>query len=884
MRLAAIGIVLSALAASTSAQPFEREPIERNLPDQELLDLLETLELTEIRRAYDALREANSPALDPTRLEALRAELAQLRAGFADSSDRLSTARHIAAVQRRIRHACQALLTAPSEPRLRLETLALLAETDLSLLHGPEALLLTLYAGMPSAAQRDEVLVLATEAQLAAEEARPLVDEVLFELDAELVESDDAALRQERRRLSEDWRDRRLPLQEALAASARSVAAGDEGAATEALAAFAAVRGSAPLSISALHAQAMALLGAQRPGQAVQVLAAAPSEGADLDAAAHLATAFLRARAEAAREDYAAAHAALDSLERLPFMADAAAPALWRVLLADARLRVDAAQAASLQGEAARRTLLTSALRHYERLGERAGDLGMTAEHLQDLLLVKLAACEPLRAFDVRVLPSLALLAQAQVSLARDATRGAGLSLLEQALARDDADANLAGRVLQRGLSAWGEPGSAALIEQAAAAALALAPRLGDTGQAMRLLALVDARIAQARRSGGFIAPGVREKLYHALIAVSPQPDAARWRLALAQFYREERRLDDAVALLLEADTRGYESALSAILLAHVRADQLQLARSTPAERTAALALLEAVRSAQQAFAAYAAPPQRQEERSLGDELAADVKLLEVDALMTLGELEAALTAVDSIEEMDLSPGHERLRRLQLRARILSRLGRTAEAAATLRGLFESQQDYDGPGFNAGGLLALLLREFETFETPGTSEAQQQRAREELLPVARQVVQWAQEKEPERIAAHELRLARALVLAGEADEALEVLERARGRDQGLAHQARHLLARADANYLLKNDEEAFADYSTLVNGLTAQGERDEIFWAATLRRLLILERQGRTEQLQPRIQRLRQVDENLGGEPFYSEFMSLQQRLVRGGG
>lgn len=56
---------------------------------------------------------------------------------------------------------------------------------------------------------------------------------------------------------------------------------------------------------------------------------------------------------------------------------------------------------------------------------------------------------------------------------------------------------------------------------------------------------------------------------------------------------------------------------------------------------------------------------------------------------------------------------------------------------------------------------------------------------------------------------------------------------------------------------------------------------DDVWWQAQLRQLLILEKVGRSlDRIAPRVERLRLVDEQLGGPRFKEQFETLVGRLL----
>jgi tetratricopeptide (TPR) repeat protein len=882
-RLIAFVLLLLVCSSAALAQRIEREPIERNLPDEELLQLLEELELPEIRAAYDRLNRDLIGKASRARLEALQRSLAELRTDEVSSGLLQAHAESIRKMQEEIRGVVAALLAEPTPARERLELLTLRAETNLTMLHGPEALLLIAAAGMPTEAQRGEIVLLAAEARKAAEEALVLLDEVLYELEDELTQSGDAVARQERRRLIEDWRGSRLPLLSALAGSAEALAKGDETLATEALASFA-LLDTGDLSTSARISLALAQLSAGRSGQAERRLRMLLDDGVLLSSADQSMMAiFGLAQSLAESRRAADGHKVLDDLTRTPLF-DGEAPPLWQVLLADCRFRLDLTQARTFDSEAGRRSLLADAARHYARLIETAGDLGLTQESLEDLILRKLSACTDLEGIEVESLPALALLARAQANLQDPATLAQGLGILGVALQRDNLDYDLAGRVFEAARYLSTAKMSGETLDVALNLALALGAKQSDSERKQQVLVTGLVLVSEARSFGTPFDPDTYESLIKARIdATDDGQRLAGLFASLARHHLDCGRVAEAVEVLLRLDPWGHHGIFISGLLTRARHLQWQEARETPEERLAAQLLLEAVRSEKEVIGAWLRDEHMEKRFVARKGYAARTIRPEVEALAALGELEQALDVLGSISPDDYLDRSRSIWCLRKRAEVLSLLGRTSEAAAVVQELLATFTSDAGRE-----VVAFMERMIDTEETrlsPATIRAEAASGvGSDLLPLARELVVWARDNDAAHLPAHKLRLARVLIFAGEAEESLALLDSLVSADETIATQARYLLTRADACFLLDQDAEAFQLYSTLIQGLSAQGERNDLFWAATLRRLLILERQGRLDQIRPRLQRLRELDDTLGGETFRSELQALQLRLVGEGG
>ncbi len=881
-RLIAFMLLVLVGSSAALAQRIESEPIERSLPDEELLELLEELELPEIRAAYDRLNRESIGQASRERLAELQRSLAELQATEVRSGRFQAHAESIRTMQQEIRAVLAALLAEPMPARERLELLTLGAETNLTMLHGPEALLLSAAAGMPTEEQRGEIVSLASQARACAEEALVLLDEVLYELEDELTQSGDAVARQERRRLIEDWRDARLPLLSALAGSAEALAKGDETLATEALASFD-LLDTGDLSTSARLGLAQAQLSAGRSGEAERYFLELLEAEAPLRVNEQLAATFGLAGSRAASSRASDGHAVLDDLERAPLFQEQV-PTLWRVLLADCRFRLDLAQAQSVNAEASRRALLSAAARHYQQLIGAAGDLRLREEVLQDLVLSKLSTCVDLEDIESEALPSLVLLARAQANLENASTLAQGMALLAAATERDELDYDLAGRLFIETAPLR----ETELTRDVRTSLLRLATDLAESQsrpeRALRVLSTGKAYAWRIARDGSAYDPPAYEALLKARLAFSDSPYySGSDNVSLAELYLANDRIDEAVALLLPLDTRGYWGVMASGQLTRARQLQWDEARGTPEERMAAELLLEAARRQKEAASIYIRNEEVYQQPVLHQGAEASTVVAEVDALISLGRLEEALETLEVVSLDDYVLPEWRIWHLRNRAEILSQMGRTSEAAAAVQELIATFSSDAGQEVIA--LLERLIKAEEVRRMPGAdAPARAYDTLRDLLQLTREVITWARDHDVENLPAHQLRLARMLVFAGEAEESLTLLDSLARADETITRQARYLLTRADACFLLDQDAEAFQLCSTLIQALSAQSEHNSTFWAATLRRLLILERQGRLDQIRPRLQRLRELDADLGGEPFRSELQALQLRLVGEGG
>ncbi|MCK4872493.1 MAG: hypothetical protein KAS72_07190 [Phycisphaerales bacterium] len=828
--------------AMCAAAPVE-EPIEHDLPDAQLLELLEELDMTEVIDAYwDARDDVSQP-------DQLRAEL--------DRLEQETSQDHIGMIEKAM-HARSQLLDQATDDRERVDLLMQQAEAALTLLRADQALALTVQAGMPTSAQRRRAVMLARTGYDAAVAASEAVDTLLFSTDDEPGFRLDPVKRQERRRLADDLRDRWIPYLVGLTASMHATIGDVSDAEAHRLA------GEAIEMLPALDlpaeafgivrcATAKAHLRSGRTTEAMRLfesVVSTPVGGvAEVDRAS-AALGIAQSHAQARRFREARTH--LDLARSQPPFVDAPdrPAALWIVLLADVRFSIEQQHAADLAPGPAHDAVIADSYRIYTRLIDRAPELGVDGSQLRLLVFEKLAGMEAIAREDSHALPPLAMLARAS-SLARDeATRRAGLELLRETSRRDDIDPDLAAEALHMAATTLDTSDDADGRLAAALLYIDLASRFEASphapGAIDRAIALTEwvYRTAPSDDAADAYEQALR-------LGLTKQPDARRYELGSLLLDRGD--IDGAVTELkrVRIGADAYGDAL--LMIASARSRQLQLAMGSPAERTVAKATLDATRAA------------RAERSGDHDDF---LDLLEAQAYLALdmpAEAEAILVASD--EETAAS--------IRLRARALRLLDRYDEAAGLIDDLMAMFPD--DAGSSIVDLVDAMIREYETGAPPGSDKKAEKLAEAALLPIAQRAVEWASQRDVEHIDDHRVRLGRALLLAGRHDEALVLLaEYAERRPSDL----RCAMAFADAQFALGHDEDSFASYSRIIRNLSASGEYGDAFWAASLRRLLILERTGKSiDQIVPRIRGLETIDQTLGGDRYEQQFRALERRI-----
>jgi hypothetical protein len=155
---------------------------------------------------------------------------------------------------------------------------------------------------------------------------------------------------------------------------------------------------------------------------------------------------------------------------------------------------------------------------------------------------------------------------------------------------------------------------------------------------------------------------------------------------------------------------------------------------------------------------------------------------------------------------------------------------------------------------------------------------------------ARKVVENGVEKpkfSDEDLLPYRVSLAKVKRLAGKPQEAvpaLQALAAKFGNRADVLHQLAEayyaLAAQGDATLLAEADKL----YVKLTNDLKpgADNQYPALWWNAWMRRLQILDRQGRGAQIPGLVEQLRRLDDKLGGEPYRSEFARLERNIKFG--
>lgn len=719
-----------------------------------------------------------------------------------------------------------------------------------------EAALLTSHHGIPTPRQRDRaqrgVESMLHYASLAAHS----IDRVLLDLENSPGYSESISLQLERRALAEQQRDRRMPFLHGIAAY--------------------------------LHAELNLEAGAEREEMLVlsrQLLASLPDKlHVPLNDHAQLYAAFAALRlgeTETARRELTTLVGRESLDEALRFSAQlgiAQSPRelsrlagqyrgretlFYRLIVADALFKIH------------HDTKMQEAVAAYTDLLER--DFGVGVDQMRDIVFDRLV-----RAIDPDAppasLPPIAAIAQAGRIVQDDAQRQEAIAtldtMLESETVRGD-DRALALLTLGRAHHADEHP------LDAARQFITLArehPTNRDAERAIEWGASLAAEVYQSNADEARTV--LREALDVLLSQFANLRSINRWRYTAGQLALREGRFGEALdhfrSVRVDSDQGADAAFMQAQTLrqaaaAAVPARQDELYRDTiTATREARVRALHSLERARDV----------EEARHFRNRLAA-LEVVEAEALVKLGNAREALQRLAELDLDDDLPGTIVAEALQVRIEAHQHNGDVERAQRELDRFLEASPD------RAAAVLVPWMtsvqRQVEQALDDHDEHAAQQLARRELKPLARRSEQWLTETSarPEHRAALLPRIADAYRLSEQYSAALPLYERLLNEHPS---SVQVIFGRAECLFHLAEGgqrEQQLGDAMILYRRIVTAGPEVGVryYWQSHLRSLQILDRIGRnTQQIVPQIQRLRQRDNDLGGERFRREFDRLQAK------
>ena len=231
----------------------------------------------------------------------------------------------------------------------------------------------------------------------------------------------------------------------------------------------------------------------------------------------------------------------------------------------------------------------------------------------------------------------------------------------------------------------------------------------------------------------------------------------------------------------------------------------------------------------------------------------------------------AALVEVATIRESESLTREQMVEGVRIRLAAFDRLDRPEDAAEELRRLSDGGDAESGSLLE--GRLEVALAAIRRADADGDRDRVSRIGGESAGPLAEALLAWLDARDTPPSPRSILLVAEGLRRAGRPTEGLRALGRL---DERYGDLREYAVERAECLYAvggLDDLAEAMRLFRRVAAGTPAESPS---WWLAELRQLQILERVGRdTDRIPPRIERLRALDAELGGEGLRRQFESL---------
>lgn len=839
------------------------QSIDDRLSEETFLETLSEYRLPEVLEHYI---EAH-PSADPVqqRIYEMTADRMNVVAPEISTGERLRLIEDLIAKRREIIEAN------PYDPRLAI-LLADQASDLFFLLYPLDATGPTVEFGLPSPEQRSRAERVAREMKQYASEAELAISEAILNIESEPGYTEDMALQLKRRRLARNERDRRIPFLHGIGAylnaefnvSDESERQSEHQLAADLLLPLARELEGSLRSRARLYAGfALVRLGRFDEAAALFDAVAADQSAEPLDLfAARLGAA--RARSEGS--DFSAQ---LDAIERSYESPDGV---FFRMLIADQRfMHLRAMAASEPEGESRDRAMVAAFAAYTDLLD---ADLGVPRDTVRAIVFRKLANAAD-DEIPLEHLPPIVAIARAE-NLARvEATRAEAIELFRQSLQRPNLDALSRASALF-GLARAHYAGQDWL--EAARRFDQLAREHPLDSQAERAIGAAAAILLDLREKApelSEVSTQLQETLALLLHNYINLPDIDRWRYEAARFDLDEGRLEEARGRLTAIPPGTPLWLDSRFLLVRIsRAEASKADLVAPAMHEAMIEEIGAARTAIERGVRETTDAARV--RALERHLA-QLDLYEAESHLALDRPEQAISRLAGlIDRTDLDQailGEA----VSLRIKALQTAGRADEAQREIEMLMQRMPERATAVIRSR--IDTVRAEVESLHARGLSEQAKARADSELVPLAHMLGTWALTaplSEEDRTAVN-LAVADAYRFAQMFGDALPLYERVLAV-RSSAMQA--IVGRAECLFGLKRYADAMSDYKRL--SAARQEVRDSVYWRSELRMLQILDQADTDErqkrQIYPRIERLRTIDPDFGGDEFRPRFNELANK------
>jgi tetratricopeptide (TPR) repeat protein len=808
---------------------------------------------------------------------AINAERSKLNDSHLRGEERLATIEHVLDLRR------QLIATRPNDP-LRPVWLADQSSDLLFELLTHDGLVLTAMFGAPTLPQLERVRMFVREAFESAEQAETAVAATIVRLESTPGIARDDGAQQLRRELAEVQRDRRIPYLRGISAYMHATFNVEDDAQQRSQLALA-DRLLSPLieklqGAPAIEARSYAGLAKARLSEfeAAEALFAQVAR----DVAASPAQIFTaRMGGVINRANRNGIRSGLDALTSIEHRyVDSSDPAnlFYRILIADHAFNLRRQYAEQFEPPQ-RDQFLAEAFGAYTTLLN--SNLGASRETVRAVVFARLTNAISLdENIPLDAMPGLVSVAYAE-QLSRNAdTRERAIVLLEQALEQQrlDAEARPAALfVLARSLLEHGGQLFAArrFIE--------LASHYPADHQAQRAIELgvtIAADLHRQSPQDDEARTALRDGLQVMLEKYPNLSTINRWRYAAARLALDEARFDEALQLLAQVTPDAEEWADAHFMQVSIGRERALRADSADATRLNQQ-VVTAIEHVQPILQASVSTADTNRAGAIRDYLGL-LRVYRAEALLRMNQPQAALQALTSIEQETETGTVVLSEALRVRISSYQSLRQPEDAQREIEN-FARTSPQQVP-LVLPSVLAAMRRDVDVLLESGRETESRELAARTMLPTGEilesAIRQQSSDSEQHRFAQYQI--AAAYLLSGRYAESAARYDRLL-RDNPNA--AEVLLGRAESLFGL-GGEQQLADAMAIYKRFAAAGPESNPgqYWLSHLRMLQIVDRVNRnTDQILPRIERLRQQDRDFGGERYKQGFETLRMKYAAKG-
>ncbi len=586
--------------------------------------------------------------------------------------------------------------------------------------------------------------------------------------------------------------------------------------------------------------------------------------------------------------------AARDSLRKAvnapPFLMDGRAMVVPTLLATDVEARIAFADAAAAPPGPARDLALTQAFALYERLLQRE-DFGLEPSQRRSLVLGKINRLAPLSIEECLALPPIVALARGiALSTSPGGFEGA-VTLLESVTQPGSDRLRTLNDLAAMALRALGDlrvsEAKAYEDDERLIPAIRLFQRAGreyPNAEELALPSVISAVFYTSRWAASRPdIPVPRDLLEESLrIGIESFPDARptrSWREKLADILLEKGQIDEALEQIDRAGDGGQLSIEGHVTLLRSLSAAMDRAAQSEAQTLLAQRILERADTALRAADAIPAGASENDRRA-ADTLRVLAFSASAASLVTLDRPDHAKTAaLRAVEFADTLRARDTFRAaLVALTHAQAYAGDFADALASSQRLAKGAREFAPDA--CAVLINLATARAKTLDAALKPDEAKSLVQSVIVPAARLALASAEPLGPAAADRWRADLGEALARAGEAAEAIEILNELISRN---GPDTRTLVWLGEAYLALANDEAAYEAFLPVVTSLEQRQSPTEHYWHAWSRALEIFLRNNedgsKTEQVRATLARLRLNDPAMGGEPYASRFAAVDAAI-----